>query len=117
ENAFETMLPYEFFSSEYIHFHFRHSFGSLLFKSKKFAPELMITSSAGFGALSYQGLHAGESFKTMEKGYYESGLIVNSIFKLNFTTFGVGAFYRYGPYEFAKTSDNFTIKMSLGFGF
>jgi hypothetical protein len=117
ENAFETMLPYEFFSSEYIHFHFRHSFGSLLFKSKKFAPELVVTSSVGLGALSYQGLHAGESFKTMEKGYYESGLIVNSILKSNFTTFGVGAFYRYGPYELPKASDNFTVKMSLGFGF
>ena len=117
ENAFETMLPYEFFSSEYIHFHFRHSFGSLLLKSKKFAPELVLTSSAGFGDLSYQGLHEGESFNTMEKGYYESGVLINSILKLNFTTFGVGAFYRYGPYQLDKTSDNITVKMSLGFGF
>lgn len=117
ENAFETMLPYEFFSSEYVHFHFRHSFGSLLFKTKKFAPELVLTSSVGFGALSYQGLHQGESFNTMEKGYYESGVLINKILKLNFTTFGVGAFYRYGPYKLPKTSDNFTIKMSLGFGF
>jgi len=117
ENAFETMLPYEFFSSEYVHFHFRHNFGSLLFKTKKFAPQLVVTSSVGFGALSYQGLHAGESFNTMEKGYYESGLLINKILKLNFTTFGVGAFYRYGPYKFEKSSDNLTVKMSLGFGF
>lgn len=117
ENAFETMLPYEFFSSEYVHFHFRHSFGSLLFKTKKFAPELVLTSSVGFGALSYQGLHQGETFNTMEKGYYESGVLINKILKLNFTTFGVGAFYRYGPYELPKTSDNFTVKMSIGFGF
>lgn len=117
ENAFETMLPYEFFSSEYLHIHFRHSFGSLLLKTKKFEPEFVITSSAGFGALSYQGLHGGESFKTMEKGYYESGVLINNILKLNFTTFGVGAFYRYGPYELPKTSDNFTVKMSIGFGF
>jgi hypothetical protein len=117
ENAFETMLPYEFFSSEYVHLHFRHSFGSLLLKTKKFAPELVVTSSVGFGALSYKGLHAEENFKTMEKGYYESGVLVNSILKLNFTTFGVGAFYRYGPYELPKASDNLTVKMSIGFGF
>jgi hypothetical protein len=117
ENAFETMLPYEFFSSEYVHFHFRHSFGSLLFKAGKFEPELVITSSAGFGALSYAGLHDGESFSTMEKGFYESGLLINRILKLNFTTFGVGAFYRYGPYELPKSSDNLTVKMSLGFAF
>ncbi len=117
ENAFETMLPYEFFSSEYVHFHFRHSFGSLLFKAGKFEPELVVTSSVGFGALSYQGLHDGVEFNTMEKGYYESGMVINKIFKLNFTTFGVGTFYRYGPYQLPKSSDNFTVKMALGFSF
>ena len=117
ENAFETMLPYEFFSSEYIHFHFRHNFGSLLFKTKKFEPQLVLTTSAGFGELSYEGLHAGETFNTMEKGFYESGMLINNILKLNFTTFGVGAFYRYGPYKFEKASDNFAFKMSIGFGF
>ncbi len=117
EGAFETMLPYEFFSSEYVHLHFRHSFGSLLFKTKKFQPELILTSSAGFGALSYEGLHGGTSFSTMEKGYYESGMLINNILKLNFSTFGVGAFYRYGPYQLAKASDNFTVKMSVGFAF
>lgn len=117
ENAFETMLPYEFFSSEYIHFHFRHSFGSLLLKTKWLEPELVLTSSVGFGALSYEGLHTGQTFNTMEDGYYESGVVVNKLLKLNFTTFGVGAFYRYGPYQLPKSSDNFTVKMSLGFAF
>jgi len=115
ENAFETMLPYEFFSSEYIHFHFRHNFGSLLFKTKKFEPEIVLTSSAGFGSLSYEGAHGGETFNTMEKGYYESGLLINKILKINFSHIGVGAFYRYGPYKLSKESDNYTIKMSIGF--
>ncbi|MBL4667972.1 MAG: carboxypeptidase-like regulatory domain-containing protein [Flavobacteriales bacterium] len=115
ENAFETMLPYEFFSSEYIHFHFRHSFGSLLFKVKKFEPEFVITSSIGFGALSYEGAHSGVDFKTMEKGYYESGLVINNIIRWYYFSFGVGAFYRYGPYSFDKSSDNLAVKLSLGF--
>ncbi|MCB0401337.1 MAG: carboxypeptidase-like regulatory domain-containing protein [Flavobacteriales bacterium] len=117
ENAFETMLPYEFFSSEYVHVHFRHNFGSFLFKAGKFEPELAITSSVGFGALSYQGLHEGVSYSTMEKGFFESGLLINRLLKMNFTTFGVGAFYRYGPYKLPKSSDNFVVKMSLGFSF
>lgn len=117
ENAFETMLPYEFFSSEYVHFHFRHNFGSLLFKTGKFEPELVLTSSVGFGSLSYQGLHEGVTFNTLEKGYFESGMVINKVLKLNFTTFGVGAFYRYGPYKLSKSSDNLTIKMAIGFGF
>jgi len=115
ENAFETMLPYEFFSSEYVHFHFRHSFGSLLFKVKKFEPEFVITTSVGFGALSYEGAHGGETFNTMEKGYYESGIVINHILKWSYLSFGAGCFYRYGPYQFNETKDNLTVKLSLGF--
>jgi hypothetical protein len=119
ENTFETMLPYEFFSSEYINFHFRHSFGSLLLKIKKFQPEFILASSVGFGALSYQGFHGGETFNTMEKGYFESGLIINKIINqllgVNLSSFGVGAFYRYGPYKLAKTSDNIAVKMTFSF--
>jgi hypothetical protein len=119
ENTFETMLPYEFFSSEYINFHFRHSFGSLLLKIKKFQPEFILASSVGFGALSYQGFHGGETFNTMEKGYFESGLIINKIINqllgVNLSSFGVGAFYRYGPYKLAKISDNIAVKMTFSF--
>lgn len=117
ENAFETMLPYEFFSDEHVSFHFRHSFGSLLLKAKKFEPEFVITTSVGFGNLSNKENHQGVIFNTMEKGFYESGLVVNNILKLNFSTFGVGVFYRYGPYSFEKESENFLIKMSLGYAF
>jgi len=114
ENAFETMLPYEFFSSEYVHFHFRHSFGSLLLKIKKFEPEFVITSSVDFSGLSYEDDHGGVDFKTMEKGYYESGLVINHILKISAFSFGIGAFYRYGPYRLEKASDNLAVKLSLG---
>jgi hypothetical protein len=117
ENAFETMLPYEFFSDRHLSFHFRHSFGSLLLKVKKFEPEFVITTGVGFGSLSNKENHQGVAFNTMEKGFYESGLLINNIIKLNFTTFGVGVFYRYGPYAFNKESDNFLFKMSLGYAF
>jgi hypothetical protein len=117
ENAFETMLPYEFFSDKYVSLHFRHSFGSLLLKVKKFEPEFIVTSSVGFGSLVNSELHGGVAFKTMEKGYYESGLVINKILNLNYSSFGVGAYYRYGPYKLSKASDNFTVKMSIGFSF
>ncbi|MCO6501323.1 MAG: carboxypeptidase-like regulatory domain-containing protein [Vicingus serpentipes] len=117
ENAFETMLPYEFFSSEYVHFHFRHSFGSLLLKIKKFEPEFVITTSVGFGSLNNENLHQGVIFNTMEKGFFESGLVINNILNYSFTTFGAGVFYRYGPYRYEKSGDNLTVKMSLGYSF
>lgn len=117
ENAFETMLPYEFFSDRFASLHFRHNFGSLLLKIKKFAPEFVVTTSVGYGDLSKPQNHGGVVFKTMEKGFYESGIAINNILKANFSTFGVSAHYRYGPYQFKKASENFTVKMSLGYSF
>jgi len=117
ENVFETMLPYEFFSSKYIHFHFRHSFGSLLFSLKKFKPELVLTSSVGFGTLSNAEAHDGVEFKTMEKGYYESGILLRNLVHINTTTAGIGFFFRYGPYSLPVENQNFTIKASIGFAF
>ncbi|MEJ6674589.1 MAG: DUF5686 family protein [Polaribacter sp.] len=117
ENVFETMQPYEFFSSKYVHFHFRHSFGSLLFSIKKFKPEVVLTSSAGFGSLSNVKAHGGVAFKTMEKGYYESGILLRNLLQINTTTAGVGFFYRYGPYSLPVQNQNFTIKASVGFAF
>lgn len=115
ENAFETMLPYEFLANKYVYFHFRHSFRGLLLKIKKFQPEFIVTTSLGYGDLDNPELQQGIDFKTMNKGFYESGLIMNNIIKFGNSTFGVGGFYRYGPHQFDKTSDNFAFKLSLGF--
>lgn len=115
--AFETMLPYEFFSDRFVNIHLKHNFGSLLLKTKKFQPELILSTNIGFGTLSNQQNHGGEAFKTMEKGYYESGLSINNLIKMNFTSFGVAGFFRYGPYQLTKQSENFTIKLSFGYNF
>jgi hypothetical protein len=115
--AFETMLPYEFFSDRFVNIHLKHNFGSLLLKTKKFQPELVLSTNIGFGTLSNQQNHGGEAFKTMEKGYYESGLSINNLIKINFTSFGVAGFFRYGPYQLTKQSENFTVKLSFGYAF
>lgn len=117
ELAFETMYPYEFYSDKFTYIHFKHNFGSLLFKTKKFQPELALASNIGFGSLNHKENHGGIKFNTLEKGFYESGMLINNLIKLNFTTFGVAAYYRYGPYKLPKESDNFTVKMSLGYSF
>lgn len=117
ELAFETMYPYEFYSDKFTYIHLKHSFGNLLFKTKKFRPELVLATNIGVGSLNNKQNHGGITFKTLEKGFYESGVLVNNLIKLNFTTFGVAAYYRYGPYHFDKQSDNFTVKMSLGYSF
>lgn len=62
--------------------------------------------------------HANLDFKTMEKGFFESGLLINNIVRVNYYNIvylglGGGAFIRYGPYAEVKTEDNLAYKLSL----
>ena len=50
-------------------------------------------------------------FKTLDQGFYESGLEFNQIFK----GLGIGSFYRYGPNGLPGFYDNFAIKVSFVF--
>ena len=57
-------------------------------------------------------------FKTLESGYYESGLIIDNILRVNILNLfyfglGAGAFYRYGYYSFEKPIDNAAFKASF----
>lgn len=115
-NTFQTMRPYEFLSDKYLNIFYSHNFGSLLFESPKFKPQFVIVQNSGWGTLknaSYQGI----DFKEKDKGYLESGLIINNILKFKYINafyvgFGIGTFYRYGYYSFDKTRDNFAFKLS-----
>ncbi len=115
DNSFQTMRPNEFLADRYVTIHVRHSFGSLLVKSKHFNPKPALVSSAGFGELGHPENHRGVAFSAMGKGFFESGVIIDSIFKSSITAIGGGVFYRYGPYAFAKASDNFVFKFSVSF--
>jgi hypothetical protein len=115
DNQFNTIRPGEFYSSEFLALFFRQNFGSLLFSIKKFKPEIVIIANAGWGKLKNAGLHQGIAFKTMEKGYYETGLLINRLITSFFTNIGFGVYYRLGEYSFIKTADNFTYKFTMGF--
>lgn len=114
QNAFETMFFYEFFSSRYAMLQLKHSVGSLKF-SRKIAPELVLVTRGTFGTMINPERHAGPDYKTLEKGYYESGIELNRIY----SAVGLVAFYRYGPYQLPRLEDNLAIKLSftLNLGF
>jgi len=114
-NSFQTMGLNEFLSDRFAAIYFTHRFGHLLFKSKKFQPALSIISNAGIGSLSHQELHQGITFSTMNKGFYESGLLINNLFKVSFSRFGIGVFYRYGPYANPLPRNDIYYKISWTF--
>lgn len=111
-NSFETMQYNEFLSDKYVMFQAHQHLRKLNLGS--FKPQITLITRAAFGNLSNKERHQLIQFKTMEKGYFESGLELNNLFK----GFGASAFYRYGPYQYQNVSNNIavkvTYKLSLG---
>lgn len=108
KTAFETMYFNEFFSDKYAFFQLKHYFNKLIL-AKHCKPTLVLGSKIAFGSLSNPEFHQGIQFKTMEKGFFESGLELQNIFK----GFGLSAYYRYGPYQLARFEDNLAVKISF----
>lgn len=117
-NYFQTIGPYEFLSDRYVNVFFTHNFGSLLFHAGKFKQTFTVVQNIGWGTLSHPEYHQQIDFKTKEKGLYESGLQIDNLVKLNYLNvgylgFGIGGYFRYGPYAFAKATDNIAFKLSM----
>ncbi len=118
QHTFQTMGLYEFVSNRYVNLFLSHNFGSLLFKTEKHQPELVVFTSIGYGTLQDSTRHREILFKTMERGFYESGLMINNIIKVNYLNLfyfglGGGTFMRYGPYAYKKIKDNTAYKLSF----
>lgn len=115
ENSFATMRMNEFMSDRYVALYFTHNFGTLLKRWKKFQPEVLISTNATFGWLNYNENHLNVNYKTLEKGYYESGLLINNLLNVRIYSIGVGAYYRWGPYSYDLFKDNIALKVSITF--
>jgi len=116
-NSFATMRMNEFLSNKYIALYLTHNFGKLLFQANKFKPEFAIATNIGFGFLDFDQSHFNIDYKTMEHGYYESGLQINNLLNLRIYNLGIACYYRYGPYGFNDGWENVAAKFTLNFNF
>lgn len=107
KHSFETMLYKEFFSDKYLEFHFRHTFESIKV-SDGFRPQISIVSRLAYGSLDNKDVHKNIEIKTLEDGYYESGIELNKLFR----GLGIGTYYRYGSNINTKFDDNLFVKVS-----
>jgi hypothetical protein len=114
-NSFETMRMNEFLSNRYAALFFTHSFGKLLFRFKKFTPEPAIVTNVCIGSLNNPDNHYNVVIHSLNKGYIESGLLINSILKTGLYGIGIGAFYRYGYYALPTFNMNMAYKVVLTF--
>lgn len=106
-NSFETMYFNEFFSSQYVTLQLKHGFTRFtVYKSLKLSP--MLVTRFAWGNLSHNEAHLGFAYNTLDRGYYESGIELNEIFK----GLGITGFYRYGPYQLPHFDKNVSVKLS-----
>ena len=106
-NSFETMFFNEFFSSQYVFFQVKHGFDRIKIM-KKVRPSLVLVTRMAWGNMEKPEQHVGPTYKTLDKGFFESGIELNKIYK----GFGLGGFYRYGPNQLLKFEDNIAVKIS-----
>lgn len=109
---FETMLFNEFISDKYASIQMRQNFEKFRI-GPNFKPKLSLVTRYTLGTLKNPINHQGVKFKTLQKGYVESGLILNQLF------YGIGlsGYYRYGPHAFKTTKDNIALKITYVFDF
>ncbi len=113
DNTFETMRINEFLSNRYVNLFYFHDFESYLFHIGNFKPHPAIAFHAGWGWLGNPGEQYNATFRIMDMGYYESGVELNNLLKISFLSLGVGSYYRFGPYAFSTTFDNWAFKFTL----
>jgi hypothetical protein len=114
------MRFFEFIGDTYANVFFSQDFPKALYRVSFSAPRPMLIHNMGVGWLSNPGLHENTSFKTLDKGYVESGLFLNDA--LRFTYFGilkvgigVGAYLRYGANALPNPSDNWAFMLRTSF--
>jgi hypothetical protein len=117
-NAFETMQPYEFAADRNLHVYMQHEFGRLTRKSDWFQPQPVLIHRMGWGGLTQPDAHVPILVAAMNRGYWESGMAINSLLRFNYVNIGwlsagIKVLYRYGPYRLDRLEDNFAYRLTL----
>ena len=117
--SFSTMRWDEFFCDRFVAIYLSHNFNGMLWKTnyQLFKPELSIITNIGWGDMRRAEGCPDKNFKTMERGYFESGIIIDGLLYSPISKIGAGVFYRYGPYSLPRVWDNFAWKWSATIDF
>ncbi|MBO6023818.1 MAG: carboxypeptidase-like regulatory domain-containing protein [Bacteroidales bacterium] len=117
--SFSAMRLDEFFCDRFVAVYLSHNFSGMLWKTNSpvFKPELSIVTNIGWGDMQRAEACPDKNFKTMEKGYFESGIVIDGLLANPVAKLGLGVFYRYGPYSLPNVWDNFAWKYSASIAF
>ncbi|HKL38008.1 MAG TPA: DUF5686 family protein [Bacteroidales bacterium] len=116
-SSFATMRLDEFRVSSFFSAFISHDFRTFLQGSDIFNPHLIWVNNLGWGWLDDSAVHQGVDFKAYDKGYFETGLLFDRLISTGLFHYGLGVFYRYGPYGFDRPARNFAFKFSFRLAF
>ncbi|MFK8101343.1 MAG: DUF5686 family protein, partial [Saprospiraceae bacterium] len=121
-NNFQTMFNYEFVSSRFVQLYFKYEIGNILYRIKYSQPKLSLVQNTAIGTLENRAQHQKLVFKTLEHGFFESGVVLDNLLRfkimsLGYLGFGGGIYYRYGAYHLAEQHENFAFRLTSGFSF
>ncbi|MBR0123423.1 MAG: hypothetical protein IJM12_06225 [Bacteroidales bacterium] len=113
--SFGTMRVGEFVSDLYAYIFLQYDFGNIFNRKGLFRPSPSLVFNYGYGNLINNSLekHIGIDARTMEKGFYEAGFLVNDLFGVSYLSFGLGVMCRFGYYSFPKVWDNLSLKFTV----
>jgi hypothetical protein len=115
-STFQTVEANEFYHQKSLSAFLRWFSPAIKTKAKWNEPKIGLHYAVGIGAHENKGDHS-IYFRSMEKGLHEGGLMLDGLFVSGNTTFGVGAFYRFGYYAQSDWKANLVPKIVLGFNF
>ncbi len=115
-STFETALPSEFFHNEQAALFLRYQFNAFKTKAKWNEPQFGFHHAMGYGKAPRMNEHT-LAFSAMDKGFVESGIILNNVLVSGTTGFGIACFTRYGYYASTDWKKNIVPKISLNFVF
>ena len=110
-NMFATMAPNEFAADQFALMFLRHKMALRQNKQGKFKPEIHLLSKAGWGNITRNDIN---NFKTFDKGFFESGILLDNLFNAFLFKYGIAVHYHYGPYRKEKNIDNWSFRFSFG---
>lgn len=117
--SFATMRMNEFMADMFASIHIRYIVAKLVFSERSaFRPEILVAHNMGTGILG-DNFNAPPNIEPNDfsNGFYESGLELNNLIPYSVVNYGIGVYYRYGPYSFDNSKDNFAIKLGILFNF
>jgi len=113
--SFTTMIPDEFLNDRFAAAFITHSFGKLLFRTKNFEPIPSLVVNAGIGSMKNRSNHKYSKLKTMEKGYFEGGLLIDNLISSSISAIGLGVFYRAGAHSSDNQGRNLFFRLSINY--